>query len=195
MGYAGRRRRRATLNPSYGASPSVGRAHAFLPAACVLILAGVAPLRAAELDVSSAIDAVTVYPDGATVTRLIAVDLPQGDTTLIARDFPPGLDVSSLRVEGGGGASITIGAIDARAERRGAAAAAGAAMPGVSLALRAGRRRVCGRVRARRLSRPVTDGLRPPPLSGRLDPVAERRGRVRSHRRRSPRRAAMVSTR
>ena len=35
------------------------------------------------------IDAVTVYPDGATVTRLITVDLPPGDTTLIARDFPP----------------------------------------------------------------------------------------------------------
>ena len=41
---------------------------------------------------SSAIDAVTVYPDGATVTRLITVDLPPGDTTLIARDFPPSLD-------------------------------------------------------------------------------------------------------
>ena len=52
------------------------------------------------MDVSSAIDAVTVYPDGATVTRTVSVDLPQGDTTLIARDFPPGLDPASLRVEG-----------------------------------------------------------------------------------------------
>jgi uncharacterized protein (TIGR02231 family) len=93
------------------------RSFAYLPAACVLVLAGIAPLSAAELDVRSAIDAVTVYPDGATVTRLITVDLPQGDTTLIARDFPPGLDASSLRVEGEGGARITIGAIDARAPR------------------------------------------------------------------------------
>jgi uncharacterized protein (TIGR02231 family) len=88
-----------------------------LPAACVLIFAGIAPLGAAPLDVRSAIDAVTVYPDGATVTRLITVDLPQGDTTLIARDFPPGLDASSLRVEGEGAGGVVIGAIDARAPR------------------------------------------------------------------------------
>ncbi|MEA2930493.1 MAG: hypothetical protein QOG38_2921 [Hyphomicrobiales bacterium] len=93
------------------------RTFAYLPAACVLIFAGVAPLGAAELDVRSAIDAVTVYPDGATVTRLIAVDLPQGDTTLIARDFPPGLDAASLRVEGEAASSVVIGAIDARSPR------------------------------------------------------------------------------
>jgi uncharacterized protein (TIGR02231 family) len=98
-------------------SRSIGRSFATLPAACVLILAGIAPLGAAELDVRSAIDAVTVYPDGATVTRLITVDLPQGDTTLIARDFPPGLDTASLRVEGEAAASVVIGAIDARAPR------------------------------------------------------------------------------
>src|SRR6187397_521612 len=90
---------------------------AYLPVACVLIFAGLGPLSAAELDVRSALDAVTVYPDGATVTRLITVDLPQGDTTLIARDFPPGLDASSLRVEGETAARVTIGAIDARAPR------------------------------------------------------------------------------
>jgi len=93
------------------------RPFAHLPVACVLIFAGFGPLSAAELDVQSAVDAVTVYPDGATVTRLIRVDLPQGDTTLIARDFPPGLDASSLRVEGETGARVTIGAIDARAPR------------------------------------------------------------------------------
>jgi uncharacterized protein (TIGR02231 family) len=90
---------------------------AHLPVACVLIFAGAAPALAAEIDVRSAIDAVTVYPDGATVTRLIAVDLPAGDSTLIARDFPPGLDPASLRVEGESGAAVTIGAIDARPPR------------------------------------------------------------------------------
>jgi uncharacterized protein (TIGR02231 family) len=90
---------------------------AFLPVACVLIFAGAAPALAAEIDVSSAVDAVTVYPDGATVTRLITVDLPAGDTTLIARDFPPGLDPASLRIEGEGAAAMTIGAIDARPPR------------------------------------------------------------------------------
>ena len=51
------------------------------------------------------------------MTRVISVDLPQGDTTLIARDFPPGLDTASLRVEGETAARVTIGAIDARAPR------------------------------------------------------------------------------
>ncbi|MET4602995.1 uncharacterized protein (TIGR02231 family) [Bradyrhizobium sp. JR4.1] len=72
---------------------------------------------AAELDATSAINTVTVYPDGATVTRVIAVDLPSGDSTLIAKDFPLGLDTSSIRVEGEGGAKLTIGTIDARTPR------------------------------------------------------------------------------
>lgn len=93
------------------------RSFATLPAACVLIFVGVCPALAGEIDVRSSIDNVTVYPDGATVTRVISVDLPQGDTTLIARDFPPGLDTASLRVEGETAAPVTIGAIDARAPR------------------------------------------------------------------------------
>lgn len=72
------------------------------------------PALSAGMDASSAIDAVTVYPDGATVTRIINVDIPAGDTTLVARDFPLSLDTSSLRVEGEGGAKLTIGSIDAR---------------------------------------------------------------------------------
>src|SRR5262245_10224923 len=93
------------------------RSFATLPAACVLIFVGISPALAGEIDVRSSIDSVTVYPDGATVTRIISVDLPQGDTTLIARDFPPGLDTASLRVEGESAGGVTIGAIDARAPR------------------------------------------------------------------------------
>ena len=55
-----------------------------------------------------------VYPDGATVTRTLKVDLPAGDSVVLARDFPLGLDPASLRVEGDGGARIQIGSIDAR---------------------------------------------------------------------------------
>jgi uncharacterized protein (TIGR02231 family) len=73
--------------------------------------------RAADLDATSTVDAVTVYPDGASVTRLITLELPAGDTALVARDFPLGLDPSSLRVEGEAGAKLTIGAIDARPPR------------------------------------------------------------------------------
>jgi uncharacterized protein DUF4140 len=68
------------------------------------------PAQAADLDAVSAVDAVTVYPDGASVTRVITVDVPAGDSTLVARDFPLTLDPSSLRVEGEAGAKLTIGA-------------------------------------------------------------------------------------
>ena len=79
----------------------------------VLVTAlGVAQAQAAELDATSAVDAVTVYPDGASVTRVIAVDLPAGDNTLVASDFPLVLDPSSLRVEGEADSKFTIGAID-----------------------------------------------------------------------------------
>ncbi|KQT24899.1 MAG: mucoidy inhibitor MuiA family protein [Bradyrhizobium sp.] len=69
---------------------------------------------AANVDTNSAIDTVTVYPDGATVTRVISLDLVSGDSTLVVRDFPLSLDPSSLRVEGEAGAKLTIGTIDAR---------------------------------------------------------------------------------
>src|SRR5437764_8247043 len=92
------------------------RSFATLPAACVLILLNYRAL-AGDIDIRSSTDSVTVYPDGATVTRVISLDLPQGDSTLIARDFPPGLDTSSLRVEGETGAPVVIGAIDARSPR------------------------------------------------------------------------------
>ncbi len=84
-----------------------------LPTTLLALLATAAPALAGELEVSSSIDTVTVYPDGATVTRVIRADLPAGDTTLTVRDFPPLLDPASLRVEGAG--RLTIGAIAARA--------------------------------------------------------------------------------
>src|SRR5215475_8285727 len=84
---------------------------------CVL-LGIVAPAAAsAQTDVISAIESVTVYPDGATVARRIRVDLPPGDSVLRALDFPPALDPASLRVEGEAGARLTIGGIDARPPR------------------------------------------------------------------------------
>jgi uncharacterized protein (TIGR02231 family) len=75
------------------------------------------PAAGAELETRSTIDSVIVYPDGAAVTRVIRADLPGGDSVLLARDFPPGLDPASLRIEGQGGARLTIGAIDARPPR------------------------------------------------------------------------------
>lgn len=75
------------------------------------------PSWAADVDATSAIDTVTVYPDGAIVTRVIAIDLASGDSTLVAKDFPLSLDPSSLRIEGEAGAKLTIGTIDARPPR------------------------------------------------------------------------------
>src|SRR5262245_39403211 len=69
----------------------------------LVTMATATPSWAADVDATSAIDTVTVYPDGATVTRVITIELPSGDSTLVARDFPLGLDTSSIRVEGEGG--------------------------------------------------------------------------------------------
>lgn len=83
----------------------------------LVTMAMASPSWAADVDATSAIDTVTVYPDGATVTRIIALDLASGDSTLVAKDFPLSLDPSSLRVEGEAGAKLTIGTIDARPPR------------------------------------------------------------------------------
>src|SRR5262249_56523740 len=82
---------------------------------CVIF--ALATPAAAQTEITSAIESVTVYPDGATVTRRIRVDLPQGDSVLQALDFPPTLDPTSLRVEGEAAAKLTIGGIDARPPR------------------------------------------------------------------------------
>ena len=93
-------------------------AHHLATTGLVLLAAlAVSPAGAGDLDVSSAVDAVTVYPDGASVTRVITLDLPAGDNTLVAKDFPLTLDPTSLRVEGEAGAKLTIGAIDTRPPR------------------------------------------------------------------------------
>jgi uncharacterized protein (TIGR02231 family) len=79
--------------------------------------ATVVPVWAADVETTSTVDAVTVYPDGASVTRVITVDVAAGDSTLVAKDFPLGLDVSSLRVEGSAAGRLVIGAIDAKPPR------------------------------------------------------------------------------
>jgi uncharacterized protein (TIGR02231 family) len=110
--------------PAGGAAISAGRSLMRTIARClattslVLVTTTLAsPSWAADVDANSAIDTVTVYPDGATVTRVITIDLPSGESTLVAKDFPLGLDTSSIRVEGEGSVKLTIGTIDARPPR------------------------------------------------------------------------------
>jgi uncharacterized protein (TIGR02231 family) len=83
----------------------------------VFTVLAVDPARAVDLAAASAVDAVTVYPDGASVTRVVTLDLPAGDHSAVLKDFPLTLDPSSLRVEGEAGTKLTIGAIDAKPPR------------------------------------------------------------------------------
>jgi uncharacterized protein (TIGR02231 family) len=83
----------------------------------VFTVLAVDPARAVDLAAASAVDAVTVYPDGASVTRVVTLDLPAGENSAVLKDFPLTLDPSSLRVEGEAGTKLTIGAIDAKPPR------------------------------------------------------------------------------
>lgn len=69
---------------------------------------------AANLNAPSQIDAVTVFPQGAEVTRLASIRLPQGSTTLLLEDLPGEADPQSIRVEGAGGEGIEITSVDTR---------------------------------------------------------------------------------
>ena len=71
-----------------------------------------APALAGEIEAASKIDAVTVYPDAAIVSRIVELDMPQGDSQLVFKNLPLGLDPASLRLEGEGAAKMTIGAVE-----------------------------------------------------------------------------------
>lgn len=93
-------------------------ANGFLTTSLVVLTALAAGgARAANIDASSTVDAVTVYPDGASVTRVVTLDLPAGENSAVLKDLPLTLDPSSLRVEGEAGTKLTIGAIDAKPPR------------------------------------------------------------------------------
>ncbi len=82
----------------------------------LLALIASTPALAGDIEAQATIDAVTVYPDAAIVTRVATLDLPAGESTLAFRDLPLALDPASLRVAGAGEAKITIGAVDAKVE-------------------------------------------------------------------------------
>ncbi|MBY0610698.1 MAG: mucoidy inhibitor MuiA family protein [Beijerinckiaceae bacterium] len=78
----------------------------------LLILSG--GVDAAEIDAASRIEAVTVYPDGASVTRRIEAEIGPGSSTLIIKDLPSSIDPLSLRVEGSADAPLSIASVDTR---------------------------------------------------------------------------------
>ena len=85
-----------------------------LPLAFSIAACCAAPARAADIDAASHIDAVTLYPDAASVTRIAEIDLPEGASRLIFRGLPASVDPASLRLRGEGASRLVLGAVDLR---------------------------------------------------------------------------------
>jgi uncharacterized protein (TIGR02231 family) len=77
-----------------------------------ILLPGVA--MSAEIEASSNVTRVEVYPDRARVTRAATVDVVPGSHEIVLRGLPANVDVQSLRAEGEGTARVILGSVDAR---------------------------------------------------------------------------------
>jgi uncharacterized protein (TIGR02231 family) len=69
---------------------------------------------AADVSASSKVDAVTVYAQGAEVTRISKVKFEPGAHTVILTDLPASALPSSIRVEGKSTGRLEIGSVDSR---------------------------------------------------------------------------------
>ena len=69
---------------------------------------------AADVTATSAIDAVTVFPSGAEVTRLAKVKLGAGENRIILPDLPAQTIGNSVRVEGKASGKLEIGSVDTK---------------------------------------------------------------------------------
>ena len=79
-----------------------------------LLLASTASVMSAEIKGSSRIDAVTVYPLGAEVTRIGRVTMERGEHVILFTDLPAQALPGSLRVEGKASGTLEIGSVDTR---------------------------------------------------------------------------------
>lgn len=84
-------------------------------AATAIACALAGPAWAAEIEAASRVDTVTVYPDGASVTRIAIVELPTGASTIVLKGLPATIDPASLRVAGKATGALSIGAVETRA--------------------------------------------------------------------------------
>lgn len=103
---------------------------------------------AAEIDLVSKIDRVTVYPDGAVVTRLGKAALLQGASQIVLRGLPASVDPGSIRVEAKGDGAFAIGAVDVRQVPGDARPAIDAALEGKIRTLQAEKATLAGQVSA-----------------------------------------------
>ncbi|MGI9523549.1 MAG: mucoidy inhibitor MuiA family protein [Hyphomicrobiaceae bacterium] len=83
-------------------------------AVLVLTLGATQPSAGAEIRPDSKIDAVTVFPRGAEVVRIVQAQLEKGPNVLIISDFPDRVDASNVRIEGQSNGKLEIGTIDTR---------------------------------------------------------------------------------
>lgn len=83
-------------------------------AAFFLATTSLTPAIASDINALSRIDAVTVFPQGAEVTRIAETRIAKGEHRLIFDGLPAELAPETLRVEGAGGARIEIGSVDSR---------------------------------------------------------------------------------
>jgi uncharacterized protein (TIGR02231 family) len=82
--------------------------------AALLSTTFVVPAYAADFNAISKIDAVTVYPHGADVTRVATVTVPAGEHRIILSDLPASVDPRSIRVEGEGSTPLEIASVDTK---------------------------------------------------------------------------------
>jgi uncharacterized protein (TIGR02231 family) len=83
-------------------------------AAILLASTSFVSAEAAEFSPTSKIDAVTVFPQGADVVRVLEIDVPVGEHSLILKDLPQTVDPQSIRVEGASDGSLLVGSVDTR---------------------------------------------------------------------------------
>jgi uncharacterized protein (TIGR02231 family) len=81
-------------------------------AATALICAS--PALAADLALSAKVDAVTVFPDGAMVTRTGEATIAAGEHLLILKGLPAGVDPASVRVEAKATQPLVLGTVETR---------------------------------------------------------------------------------
>lgn len=79
-----------------------------------LLLATAVEVSAAEIPAVSRVDAVTVFPQGAEVSRVAKVQLEKGAHTVILNDLPADAVPNSIRVEGLASGKLEIGSVDSR---------------------------------------------------------------------------------
>jgi uncharacterized protein (TIGR02231 family) len=80
----------------------------------LLVSTAMSPAFAADIAANSHIDAVTVFPSGAEITRLASQQIAAGEHTLIFDNLPGDLQAETIRVEGVSDGQIEIGSVDSR---------------------------------------------------------------------------------